>query len=295
MVRIDPIALFGDAWQLARRHRVLWILGLIGALSGDLLSTVRIGPDLDLLGSGELLRANVFEFGSWLRALGLLSGSLVVATAVTLVAAGCMLAAVLSAKAGLVGITSRLDRKAPALDVEPALRGGAQLLGSTVPLAVLVYGPYLLASDLAGEALRLAPGILKVPFYGALLVLVLVGLAVPVFYSLGVCAVVLDECRPRPALERAWQIVTDRPAEAALIGAVVALGFVICNWLAHLVMAPVDGVSLLSLLLTMFRGSFPNLGQLVGLVVLGAVATLVRTPAYVFGMVVVTLAYERVA
>jgi hypothetical protein len=296
MVEMGPVALFGRAWDVAKRNRILWILGFVASLSGELLSSIRIGPELNLLGPGDLLGVNILDIESWLRGLRLLGGSLVVAAAFTAIGGACMLAAVLAARAGLVEVTDALDRDASPGAARTVLRDGARLLMPLLEVTLMLYVPYLVVSELAGEAMRLAPGILKLPLYVVLLALLVVGAALPFFHALAICSIVLDgRAAARRAVDRSWQMVCAHRAKALEIWGVLLILSVICQSLAHAIMGPLSGASFLSLLLTALRGSFPDLGQVLGLVLLGAVSTAVAAPAYVFSMVVVTLAYRRAA
>lgn len=57
MVEVDLLSFMRPAWDLIRGNRMIWLLGFFAALSGDLLSNIRVGPQLNLLGDGDLLLA----------------------------------------------------------------------------------------------------------------------------------------------------------------------------------------------------------------------------------------------
>jgi hypothetical protein len=76
-----------------------------------------------------------------------------------------------------------------------------------------------------------------------------------------------------------------------IVAALVIFGLVL-NGLARVVLQPVADVSLLSVLLTAFRGDLSFFGQAFGLLALGAVATAMITPVQVLGVATLTLAYR---
>jgi hypothetical protein len=291
MDEIVVVELFRRAWELAWRNKMLWLYGFVAALSGDLLSTIRIGPELSLDPGSPLLQGHVFDISGWARAVRLLGGSLVVAALLTLTATMVLWAVVLCAKAGLVRATQLLSRQ-DAFDNASVLNGIAGFLPSLIGATLLLYVPFWLASDIAGELLRLSPGLLRLPLYLVLLVLLVVGAVLPFWQILALCGIVLDGLRPREAIARARRLAERLPTEMlVMVGALVVLGLVL-NGLARLVLQPVADVSLLSVLLTAFRGDLAFFGQVLGLLVLGAVATAIMTPMQVLAIATLTLTYR---
>ncbi len=288
---MDYLGLFSRAWALVRRNKLLWPLGFLAALSGDVLSSVRIGPALSLDGSGGLLRANVLDVSGWARALRLLGGELVAATLFTMIVAAGFLVAVLWAKASLIDATRALSQQAP-IELEAVLRRAARFLVPAALVTILLYAPYLLASDLAGELLRLSPGILKLPVYAVLLGLLTAAVGLAFIHPLAICGIVLRGCDPRSSIEQAWALVRGHAREAAVIvGVLLAFGLVL-DVLAKAVLLPAAGASLLSVVLAWSREGLAAIGQALGLLLLSVLATAIRAPVYVFGMVALVLAYQ---
>ncbi len=291
MDEIVVVELFQRAWELAWRNKALWLYGFVAALSGDLLSTIRIGPELSLDPNSPLVQAHVLDVTGWARGLRLLGGALAAAALLTLFATLVLWAVVLCAKAGLIRATRSLTRQ-ELVDAGRVLDGIAEFVPSMIGATLLLYVPFWLASDLIGELLRLSPGLLKLPFYLALLVLLVIGAILPFWQILALCGIVLDDLGPREAVARGRRIGERLPAEMlVIVGTLVVLGLVL-GGLARLVLQPAADVSLLSVLLTAFRGDLSFFGQALGLLALGAVATAILTPVQVLGITTLTLAYQ---
>lgn len=288
---MDYTALFLRAWDVIRRNKLFWLLGFLAALSGDLLSSVRIGPELNLDRAGGLLRGNVLDINGWSRALRLLGGELVAATIFTVIVAAGFLSAVLCAKAGLIDAT-RTGSELKQFDLAVALRRGVQFLIPGLEVTLLLYAPYLLASDLAGELLRLSPGLLRLPVYLVLLVLLIVGVGLALIHPLALCGVVFRGLKPRTSIKEAWGLICSHTADLAVIGGVLLGVWLVLEIVAKLMLSPVTGVSLLSVLLGGSRGSPAAIGQGLGLLFLGAIATAIRAPGQVLGLVVLALSYQ---
>jgi hypothetical protein len=283
--------LFSRAWALIRRNRTLWALGFLAALPGGILSTIHIGPAISLTGDAGLLRGNAFDFAGWERALRLLGGQLVAAAIVTAVIAAGLLAIVLCARAGVIAASRALLRE-ETLDLASALNQGARQLGTVLPATLILYVPYLVVSELVGEALRWMPGLLRLPFYAMLLALLVVAAGLAVLHPVAIGGIVLRGRGPKASIEQGWRMLSGHRNESAVI-ATVLLGLgIVCNTLASFVLQPVAGVSLLSLLLAGGQGGFTTVIQGVGLLMLGFVATAIMAVAMVFGLVTLTLVYE---
>ncbi len=289
---MDYLGLFSRAWDLVRRNKVVWPLGFLAALSGDLLSSIRIGPELNLDGAGGLLRGNVLDIDGWTRAVRLLGGELILATILTAIVAAGFLIATLSAKAGLIDAPRTLPQQ-ESLDVAAALRRGARFLVPALKVTLLLYVPYLLASDLIGELLRLSPGLLKLPLYLILLVLLAVAVGLAFIQPLSLCGVVLRGLDPRSSIKRSWKLARQHATEVAVIGGVLLAVWLVLELLAKLVLSPVAGVSLLSVQLGWSREGLASIGQTIGFLFLSVIATAIRAPGQVLGLVVLALAYQE--
>ncbi len=289
---MDYLGLFSRAWVLIKRNKLLWPLGFLAALSGDVLSSVRIGPELSLGGTGGLLRANVLDVGGWARALRLLGGELIAATIFVVIVAAGFLVTVLCAKVGLIDATRTLSRQEP-VGLEAVLRRAIRYLVPTAQVTILLYVPYLLASDLAGELLRLSPGLLRLPVYAVLLGLLVAAVGLVVIHPLAICGIVLRGYDPRSTIGQAWVIMRGHAREIAVMaGMLLAFGLVL-DGLAKAVLLPVAGTSVLSVLLAWSREGLAAIGQAFGLLFLSVLATAIRAPAQVFGLVVLALAYQE--
>jgi hypothetical protein len=280
--------LFSRAWALIRRNRTLWALGFLAALPGGILSTIRIGPAISLNGDAGLLRGNTFDFVGWERALRLLGGQLVAAAIVTAAVAVGLLAIVLCARASLIA-AARAFLRGETLDLASALNQGARQLGAVLPATLMLYVPYLVVSDLVGEALRLMPGVLRLPFYLMLLALLVVAAGLAVLHPVAIGGIVLRGRGPKASIEQGWKLLSDHRNESAVIAAVLLGLGIICNALAGFAMQPVAGVSLLALLLAGGQAGLTPVIQGVGLLVLGAIATAIMAVAQVFGLATLTL------
>ncbi|MDQ1300363.1 MAG: hypothetical protein QG637_280, partial [Chloroflexota bacterium] len=262
------------------------------ALSGDLLSSVRIGPELNLDGAGGILRGNALDIDGWARALRLLGGELMLATALTSIVAAGFLTAILCAKAGLIDAIHTPSRQEPR-DVGAALRRGARFFVPILAVTLLLYVPYLLVSDLAGELLRLSPGLLRLPIYLVLLVLLAAGVGLALLHPLAMCGIVFKGLKPRASIEGGWRLIRRHTHDMIVIGGVLLAVWLALEIAAKLILSPVAGVSLLSALLGWSREALTAVGQGLGLTLLGILATAIRAPAQALGLVVVALAYQK--
>jgi hypothetical protein len=155
----------------------------------------------------------------------------------------------------------------------------------------MLYVPYLVVSDLVGEALRSAPGLLRLPFYAMLLALLVVAAGLAILHPLAIGGIVLRGRGPKASIEQGWRMLSEHRNEAAVIAAVLLGLGIVCNTLASFVLQPVAGVSLLSLLLAGGQGGLTTVMRGVGLLVLGVIATAIMAVAQVFGLVTLTSVY----
>jgi hypothetical protein len=276
------------AWELIRRENFLWALGFAAALSGDLLTNDRIGPRLDL---GGLLRSDVFDVPGWARGLRLLGGSLVAAALLTLGAGIAMLIVVLLARGGLIAAARALER-GESVGLELATGRARTVIGRLVLITVVLYVPYLLASQLAGMAFRLGPGLFRLPVYLILLALLVVSAGLALLHPLAACAVMLDGLKVRSSIGRAWRLARANLREAAVVAAVLLASWVVLSAVARLVLSPVSDVSLLALLLGGLRNGGLSFGGTLGFLMLHAIATAIMAPVYTVGLVTLALMYE---
>jgi hypothetical protein len=284
--------LFSRAWELIWRNKFLLALGFLAALSGDALSQVRIGPELSLLGDGGLLRANVLDVDGWTRALRLLGGNLVAATIITVVAGLIMMVAVLSGRAALIVSTRALDHR-EIIDLLEALRRGVRLIAPILVATLLLYIPFLIASEIVGELLRWSPGIIRLPIYILVLALLVVQIGLSLMHPLAICGIVIHRLDPIAGIEQSWRLIREHPEEMLVIAAALgALGLVF-GALAYLVSSPVAGVSLLSILLAGPLNSFANLGLTLSFTALTIISVAILAPARAYQLVALTLAYQE--
>jgi len=284
--------ILGRAWNCCKRHKFLWVLGFVAAVWSDLLSHDRIGQELNFGGEGALLRANVFDLTGWARGLRLLGGSLVAAALLTLAAGIVLLVAVLLARGSLIAAAADLDRGQPS-DVPLAVDRARPVLGRLVLLTAALYGPYLVASQLAGEALKMSLGLLKPAVCLLLLALLVLAAGLALLHPLAVCAAILDGLRVRASIERAWRLARENSREALMIGGALLGAWVLLDAVRRLLLSPLADVSLLALLLGGLRSGWLSFGGTLGFLILGCIATAVMTPVYAVGLVALSLAYEK--
>jgi len=284
--------LFSRAWDLIWRNKFLLALGFLAALSGDALSQVRIGPELSLSGDGGLLRANVLDIDGWTRALRLLGGNLVAATIITVVAGLIMMVAVLSGRAALVISTHALDHR-ETIDLSEALRRGVRLIAPILVLTLLLYIPFLIASEIVGELLRLSPGIIRLPIYILVLALLVVQILLALMHPLAICGIVIHRLDPVASIGQSWRLIREHPEEMLVIAAALGILGLVCGAIAYLVASPVAGVSLLSILLAGPLNSFANLGLTLSFTALTIISVAILAPARAYQLVALTLAYQE--
>jgi hypothetical protein len=284
--------LFSRAWDLVWRNKFLLALGFLAAVSGDALSQVRIGPELGLWGDGGLLRANVLDIDGWSRALRLLGGNLVAATFITVVAGLIMLLAVLSGRGALVVSAHALDHH-EAIDLSEALRRGARLIAPVLATSLLLYTPFVIACEIVGELLRLSPAIIRLPIYILVLALLVVQVVLALMHPLAICGIAIHKLDPIASIERSWRLIREHPQEMLVIAAALGILGLVFGALAYLVLSPVAGVSLLSILLAGPLDSIANLGLTLSFTALTIIAWAILAPARAYQFVALTLAYQE--
>ena len=252
--------MFGRAWELIRRNKQLWALGFVAALSGDLLSNIRIGPELNLAGNGPLLTAGVFDFRTWGRALRLLGSSLVGAGHRDRVGGGHRACGgfVRQSRPGR-GDALAHTYAASHSTWRPRCKLWPNTSAPLVQVTVLLYGP-LFADRRPG---RRDPASAPRSFPAA----AVPGAAGPCWLSRSCCLSYIcwpsvASCwmpvPPRLAVERSWAMLQQNWRRwLVLLGALLSIQLV-CSGLAQLVLEPVAGVSLLSLALTSLRNGYPR-------------------------------------
>ena len=283
--------LFSRAWALIWRNKFLLALGFLAALSGDALSQVRIGPELSLLGGGGLLRANVLDIDGWTRALRLLGGNLVAATIITVVAGLIMMVAELSGRAALVVSAHALDHR-ETINLTEALRRGVRLIAPILIMTLLLYIPFLMASEIVGELLRWSPGIIRLPIYVLVLALLVVQIGLALMHPLAICGIVIHRLDPVASIEQSWRLMREHPEELLVIAAALGILGLVFGAIAYLVLSPVAGVSLLSILLAGPLNSFANLGLALSFTALTTVSVAILAAARAYQLVALTLAYQ---
>jgi hypothetical protein len=284
--------LFSRAWDLIWRNKFLLALGFLAALSGDALSQVRIGPELSLWGDGGLLRANVLDIDGWTRALRLLGGNLVAATIITVVAGLIVMVAVLAGRAALVVSAHALDQR-ETIDLSDALRRGVGLIPPILIVTLLLYIPFLIASEIVGELLRWSPGIIRLPVYVLVLALLVVQIGLALMHPLAICGIVIHRLDPVASIEQSWRLMRERPIELLLIAAALGTLGLVFGAIAYLAASPVADVSLLSILLAGPLSSFANLGLTLSFTALTVVSVAILAPARAYQLVTLTLAYQE--
>jgi hypothetical protein len=289
---MDYANLFSQAWNLIWRNKFLLALGFVAALSGDALSQVRVGPELSLWGNGGLLQANVLDIDSWSRALRLLGGNLVAATIITIVAGLIMMVAVLSGRAALVVAAHALDDH-ETIDLSAALRRSVRLIAPILISTLLLYIPFLIASQIIGELLRLSPGIIRLPIYVLVLALLGVQIVLALMHPLAICGIVIHGLDPVASIERSWRLIREHPEEMLVVATALGILGLIVGAAAYLVSSPVAGVSLLSILLAGPLDSFANLGLTLSFTALTIISVAILAPARAYQLVALTLAYQE--
>ena len=160
-------------------------------------------------------------------------------------------------------------------------------------MTLLLYVPYLLAADILGEVLHLSRGIIRLPIYALLLAMLVAGALLSLLHLLAVCSIMLHGLSPSASVGRAWRMLNLHTTPLLTIGvALGALGVVFAA-IADLLLAPVTGVTLLSILLTWLQAGVTNLGSAFGLLFLGTLAAGITAPVRAFQVVTLTLAYEE--
>jgi hypothetical protein len=284
--------LFSRAWDLTWRNKFLLALGFLAALSGDALSQVRIGPEMNLWRDGGLLRANVLDIDGWTRALRLLGGNLVAATIITVVAGLTTMIAVLSGRAALVVSADALDHH-ETVDLSSALRRGIRLFAPILVMTLFLYVPFLIASEIVGELLRWSPGIIRLPIYVLVLALLVVQIGLALMHPLAICGIVIHRLDPLASIEQSWRLMCEHPKEMLVIAAALGILGLVFGAVSYLVLAPVAGVSLLSILLAGPLNSFANLGLTLSFIALTIISLAILAPARAYQLITLTLAYQE--
>jgi len=238
------------------------------------------------------LRANVLDIDGWTRALRLLGGNLVAATIITVVAGLIMVVAVLSGRAALVVSAHALDHR-ETIDLSEALRRGIRLVAPILIATLLLYIPFLVASEIVGELLRLSPGILRLPITILVLALFVVQIVLALMHALAIRGIVIHRLDPIASIEQGWRLMREHPEEMLVVAAALGILGLVFGALAYLVLSPVAGVSLLSILLAGPLNSFTNLGLTLSFTALTILAGAILAPARAYQFVALTLAYQE--
>jgi membrane-anchored glycerophosphoryl diester phosphodiesterase (GDPDase) len=183
--------------------------------------------------------------------------------------------------------------KRETIDLSEALRRDVRLIAPILAATLLLYIPFLIASEIVGELLRWSPGIIRLPIYILVLALLVVQIGLALMHPLAICGIVIHRLHPIASIEQSWQLIREHPEEMLVIAAALgALGLVF-GALAYLVISPVAGVSLLSILLAGPLNSFANLGLTLSFTALSIISVAILAPARAYQFVALTLAYQK--
>jgi hypothetical protein len=203
-----------------------------------------------------------------------------------------MMVAVLSGRAALVVSAHALDHR-ETIDLSEALRRGVRLIAPILVLTLLLYIPFLIASEIVGELLRLSPGIIRLPIYILVLALLVVQIGLALMHPFAICGIVIHRLDPVASIEQSWRLMHEHPAVMLVIAAALGILGLVFGAAAQLVLSPVAGVSLLSILLAGPLNSFANLGLTLSFTALTIISVAILAPARAYQLVALTLAYQE--
>jgi hypothetical protein len=203
-----------------------------------------------------------------------------------------MMVAVLSGRAALV-VSAHALAKRETIDLSEALRRSVRLIAPILIMTLFLYIPFLIASEIVGELLRLSPVILRLPIYVLVLALLVVQIGLALIHPLAICGIVIHRLDPVASIEQSWRLVREHPEEMLVIAAALGILGLAFGALAYLVLSPVAGVSLLSILLAGPLNSFANLALTLSFLALTIISVAILASVRAYQLVALTLVYQE--